>query len=347
MSTGEHILVCEAAERGRQYVSRISPAGISVSEQLDDGFRVVGWCNGLLCLKLSDKENCKFVLLNPTTFELKYLPPFGIENSSCGESSCCSRKCSISFELKYQTPKCALGFDSRNGDFKLLVLVETCYYDLDHQYEDDDENKDPDASRHCISVKIFIYSLKTNTWKERKELACPWEWRWTMGMATSFKSVCYWAVNECIGSFNFCDEKFSSMPYPSDIFDRSLVDYVIIDLLGSVGVVTYLRFGGSRFFRFWVWEDEDEDEDGGWKRKTDYDVFLFGVCKPLGFSHFGPSCWFLGLDGMLVQYDYATKETKNLYQFCDSTMKLFPHVVNNLNLNGTSVICDVLNKLNL
>ncbi|KNA21365.1 hypothetical protein SOVF_043830 [Spinacia oleracea] len=90
---------------------------------------LIGSCNGVVCI--SDKSNTDFFLFNPLTKSQRKLPPNNIGPNP----------------LNNETLVFGFGYDSENDDYKVLRLVQNCYY-TEINYS-----------------KAEVYSLRNNSWK--------------------------------------------------------------------------------------------------------------------------------------------------------------------------------------
>ncbi|KAL3629213.1 hypothetical protein CASFOL_026435 [Castilleja foliolosa] len=170
---------------------------------------IVGSCNGILCLE--DFYNTgNTVLWNPVTDELKSLPPSSIV--------CPPDSDSTSFFAG------GFVFDARSEDYKVLRHVLNGFaYD--------------DGSYKSTLIQAELYSLKNDSWRR---IVKPEEYQWPWdSLPISLNGSCYWEAFDCVISFNFADEVFSSLPLPGTKKCRRL----LFDMDGKLGsfVITHKK----------------------------------------------------------------------------------------------------------
>ncbi|KAL6569525.1 hypothetical protein OROMI_014039 [Orobanche minor] len=279
------------------YLSALSPQDFSLSEDhenIDLSFYkrdhpvdiAVGTCRGLLYF---DNYEGEIVLCNPTTKELKFLPPPKME-------------CDPNVTAFFGT---GLGYNWYSDDYKVVRNFGHGYYDEDGSY--------------CGSKDVTeLYSLKSDSWKEIPSpddaIQCE--------SGTYVSGSCYWTgvISSGFGvvSFDFITESFVSFPLPqsSKHLDYIYDLFVVHDMLGAIG---YPRpqvsethespkiFGVSKSFELWVWKERS------WAKS--FVVSLCDVERPLGLK----DGRFLFLEkktshqlSQLIVYDSKTKELEKL-----------------------------------
>ncbi|GER45171.1 F-box and associated interaction domains-containing protein, partial [Striga asiatica] len=97
-----------------------------------DVLRLVGSCNGLVCVRFSPNTT---ILWNPTTGKLKKLPEPGI--------------CRLHWGYEYYSTASAFGYDELHDDYKVVEFLGN----LGSDELDDCENR------------VMVYSLRANSWK--------------------------------------------------------------------------------------------------------------------------------------------------------------------------------------
>ncbi|XVF84338.1 hypothetical protein PTKIN_Ptkin17bG0029000 [Pterospermum kingtungense] len=147
--------------------------------------------------------------------------------------------------------------------------------------------------------------------------------------------VYYWIAfgkyvddDDIIISFDFANEKFSTLPIPE--FDKPLGPNVfsLLEYNGSLGAIFYPFEGTEKSFELWVM-------NGSWTKEFVVES-VSGVVKPLGFWENG-ELFFEGSNQELLLFDPATRKFKNLgiYDRPDA-MEIIPYVESSVPINGRS-----------
>ncbi|OMO67795.1 hypothetical protein CCACVL1_20309 [Corchorus capsularis] len=199
----------------------------SVEEKISD-FRVIGFCNGIFCLRDFSRQG-RDGLWNPSTREFKLIPPSTVESHS---------------PRVVRSNWVGFGFDSVGDDYKVLRYV---------------------TSKHPLMVQFELYSLRGDSWREVASVPrldarsldlyhpewgrCPFSilrcWCYVNGFH-------YWMVESLsdILSFDISNEKFSRLPWPMTfgVFER----LQLLDFNGSLGLLVS-TFLTELSFDLWVW----------------------------------------------------------------------------------------------
>ncbi|KAL3629184.1 hypothetical protein CASFOL_026406 [Castilleja foliolosa] len=233
---------------------------------------IVGSCNGILCLEDTYEMGNTF-LWNPVTDELKSLPPSSIV--------CPPDSDSTSFFAG------GFVFDASSEDYKVLRHVLN-----DFEYDD--------GSYKSTLIQAELYSLKNDSWRpivKPKKYQWPWD-----SLPISLNGSCYWEGFDCVISFNFADEVFSSFPLPGTKKCRRL----LFDMDGKLGSFViwhkksvYQEAVKEMSFDIWLWESNK------WC-KVDSFVVEDGT-RPLGFWG-SYKCFLQRRNGQLLVFDLTTRK---------------------------------------
>ncbi|KAL3620886.1 hypothetical protein CASFOL_035798 [Castilleja foliolosa] len=243
------------------------------------GSRIVGSCNGILCLQ-DHLELENVVLWNPVTDELKPLPPS-----------------SIVFPTKapYKlVGSSAFGFDARSEDYKVVRFVENGFFNDDYR-----------TTHH-----FELYSLKTDSWRPIvNPVSLRYPTRYPLHIySVSLNGSCYWEAGNCILSFDFADEVFSYLPLPRfhDIETHKDVVCCLVAIDGStLGLISYTFKVRTKIFDLLVWKSKE----WRWRR---VDIFeLEDIRTPLGLWG-GDKCFLVDENHELLLFDLKTRELKSL-----------------------------------
>ncbi|XP_043693042.1 F-box protein CPR1-like [Telopea speciosissima] len=152
----------------------------------NNGTKVVGSCNGLLCLFNSDKDIC---LWNPSTKRHQKLPITPIEFP-------------ITFTL-YRYIAYGFGYDPTTEDYKLVRVVRS--YGIDD---------------YSGNIEVKVYSLSTNSWRRIGDL--PFHHTYIYGFGLLANSALHWVDTDSkfIVSFDIKDEEFGGVPLPDFVQDE-------------------------------------------------------------------------------------------------------------------------------
>ncbi|KAL3641680.1 hypothetical protein CASFOL_012499 [Castilleja foliolosa] len=231
---------------------------------------IVGSCKGILCLEDFYKTG-NIVLWNPVTDELKSLPPSSIE--------CPPDSDSTSFFTG------GFVFDARSEDFKVLRHVLNGFaYD--------------DGSYKSTLIQAELYSLKNDSWRR---IVKPEEYQWPRSsLPISLNGSCYWKAFDCVVSFNFAEEVFSSLPLPgTNKCNRLLFD--MDGKLGSFVITRDLEAVKQKRFDILLWESNK------WRWSKVYSFVVKDGIRPLGFWG-RDKCFLQGRNRQLLVFDLTTQK---------------------------------------
>ncbi|CAN1149753.1 F-box/kelch-repeat protein At3g23880 [Linum perenne] len=181
--------------------------------------KVVGCCDGIFCMTITERNRQgefvhNIVLWNPTTSEIKIIPP--------GPSHPCH---SSEIALFLRADRIGFGYDPRTKDYKVVRVLE-----FEESMTDDDDNYDYDPAEfyHGPLPLVFseVYSLRNDSWKTLnvanhylyevfiyETIYLHQEWN------TCRNEKCYWFREEspgicAIASFDMSTEEFELVTFP-------------------------------------------------------------------------------------------------------------------------------------
>ncbi|KAF5731642.1 F-box and associated interaction domains-containing protein putative isoform 1 [Tripterygium wilfordii] len=266
--------------------------------------RVVGPCNGLLCL-FEHTNPVKIVLWNPATREFKPLPLAPIENDDSSSTQ-------ITF-----CEEVGFGFDSKSNDYKVIMFIS-----------------DLKGGRRRLR-RAELYSLKRDCWKEIPS------WRGILPAADDIvfdvrlsslyvDGVYYWLMvgdhTDWIMSFNMADEVFDIMPLSNfsvsiadEVFERTgmpassrrgryRTTLAILD--GSIHAFLYPRSYSFEDYFVYIWVMTENGVKESWIKQARIGP-ISRDHLPVGFWESGELCLEDSI-GKLVLYDPGTQKVKNL-----------------------------------
>ncbi|XP_059665491.1 F-box protein CPR1-like [Cornus florida] len=246
-------------------------------------FRILGSCNGLICLYDSDGPTEIIILWNPAIDKSVTLR---IESNSKG--------CAFGF-----------GFDSRTNDYKVVRLV----YVHDSSFD------------YSVRPEVDVYELSTGIWRRWRRgigsappppchiILCQWSHVFVNGAS-------HWiALNGSVGlwnkiwylilSFDMGTEVFTEMMLPSGIANGCELK-VSIALFGeSLSLFCYDDGFSSTSIHCCIWVMKEYGVASSWTKLCTVDIG--GICQVLGFRKTG-EVLVEKRNGRLVSYDPETKE---------------------------------------
>ncbi|XP_043693194.1 F-box protein CPR1-like [Telopea speciosissima] len=180
--------------------------------------KIVGSCNGLLCISYSDDD---IFLWNPSTRRHQKLPITPIE---------------FPFDNRLRYIVYGFGYDSTSDDYKLVRVVR---FFGDHHY--------PGLTSHS---EVKIYSLRTNSWRRIGDL--PIHLRYIYNAGNFANSALHWVgINsKFIVSFDLKDEEFREVPLPDSAENEFPWDVEF--LKGQLCLLHTFRF---QRVEFWMMKD--------------------------------------------------------------------------------------------
>lgn len=191
--------------------------------------------NGILCL--SNVDNTKVVLWDPSTEKFKVLPPrprefivllpnydkvppyFGSNSSIHG-----------------------FGYDNSRDDYKVIRCLTFNEYELSNDYK-----VDWDDVKTWSDPLWEIYSLRSNSWR-KLNLDIPFHYKTSTCVAVYINGVCHWLGETKDGtylmSFDFSNEVVFTTPLPLDRHNRVEIAWVqryLVVLNGCIAMITKYR----------------------------------------------------------------------------------------------------------
>ncbi|KAF5725618.1 F-box protein CPR30-like [Tripterygium wilfordii] len=201
-------------------------------QTIDRRFRIVGSCNGILCLS-SNGHPPDFVLWNPTIQKFVSLPRPLVYLSYCNIKM---------FTLGF-------GFDSLSNDYKVVML-----FFLKAKRGHDCAYPPP---------QVNLYSLSTRSWREISAMACPYKmdrYCWTQVFlngaihwvaSTKINGVKDGPCSNLILRFNVSDEVFDHMCLPGSLVDNKAFKLSVLVLGGQLSVVQWNTFENCGTCSIW------------------------------------------------------------------------------------------------
>ncbi|GLT40794.1 hypothetical protein SLA2020_149010 [Shorea laevis] len=205
-------------------------------------WKMVGSCNGVLCLTTSPQSIHYLGILNPSIKKLKlvlfpYLEhSFHLFHGIYG-----------SVDGRRFTTEIGFGFDSRTSDFKIVIIFQEIY------------------SKRWRQVQV--YSLRQNSWKVLSNV--PNSLYDIYEPQVVVNGAFYWFVNSVISDFfsilmfDFTDETFKEIKMP-DCFDEDLGGFDRLgEVKGKLSLLLHLDEDSSAGDSLEIWVMEDS----GWVRQ--------------------------------------------------------------------------------
>ncbi|GFP90674.1 F-box/kelch-repeat protein at3g06240 [Phtheirospermum japonicum] len=179
--------------------------------------RIVGSCNGLVCLSLSRHT---VILVNPATRISRILP-----NSSPNN---------FYLAFKYYDISYSLGYDEIHSDYKVVEIMH-----FSHSY--------------VFWTRVKVYSMRTNSWKDLMN----WPGGDTCSRSGKFlNGSLHWSVGgfgKCgIVSLDLATETFILLPLPNNPLDIDDALVVEVDILGGC-VAVYCNY--DAYMDVWVMKE--------------------------------------------------------------------------------------------
>ncbi|KAK9285884.1 hypothetical protein L1049_025085 [Liquidambar formosana] len=191
-------------------------------------FRIVGSCNGVLCLSDDLKVYADVIILwNPSIRKFVTLPKPNVTYYTHGPHW---------FSLGF-------GFDARSNDYKVVKLL----------YPDIDDDKDEAVP------EVELYSLSTGAWRGITPACGPFTVHASKRSQVFMNGAVHWPASllyrdnsnsNFILSFDLGDEVFRKMNLPESLVHEKGRGLSIVELRGSLSVFTFAPYG--RFCSIWV-----------------------------------------------------------------------------------------------
>ncbi|KAJ7967793.1 F-box protein [Quillaja saponaria] len=254
----------------------------------DCSLRMVGSCDGLLCLSNVDNE---VVLWNVATRERRQVPDNPIMYP---DNFTFYANCDQDFNVAY-----GFGYDSGNEDYKVVRMLQ--FYDINDNHE----------------KIVEVFSLKSNAWKRAPDF--PYFLYWGYQWGTYANGNLHWLLSEqhinilqLIVAFDISVEKYRQMPLPN------ISDYFLLKLREFEGCLCLLCiYGAHEKIDVWVMKQYGVKES--WvKMYSLAETQLergFDYIVPLAYSMNGEEL-FLGQDDKnFLWYDLEKKTVINAQVF--------------------------------
>ncbi|KAL2251273.1 F-box protein CPR30 [Sesamum indicum] len=279
----ERYSLLEVAEGGPFAVKSSSELGFPFKSQIGY-FRIVGSCDGLVCLSDDFFANPSqpVILWNPSVRNHVILPKPTINPTA---------------------PHIfVLGFGVAAHDYKVVRLVYC---------------RKLDDFGFILPPQIEVFSLKTGRWRRVRRVDVRLQVLEFMWCQTFLNGVVHWIAYEStnddstrssILAFRVGDEVFDEMKLPTELA-REPVTNLCISLIGeSLGVLKYYREAGNESCDVWMMKEYGAEES--WTKLYRIDLFN-GIEKVVAFWKNGEAL--VALQGLeLAAYNQETKQTKEL-----------------------------------
>nr|XP_016480131.1 PREDICTED: F-box/kelch-repeat protein At3g06240-like isoform X1 [Nicotiana tabacum] len=212
----------------------------------DDEVRIVGSCNGLLCVHFNRTSN--IILWNPATSKYRFLE---------------SPDNSVSFYCDPFFPYIMLGFVPETDDFKVVKV--------------------PSSSRkHNIDAKVWVYTLSSDSWEEMGAVnLLP-----KGGSAVNLNGCLYWMSynnsdngRDIVTSFDLYKQVFGQIMVPNS---ESITDFTVKKLVvlnGCLSMIIYSE-NGLNVDHYEVWM-MNEQQGVSWTKRVDFSLFS-KLARPVG-----------------------------------------------------------------
>ncbi|PIN14235.1 hypothetical protein CDL12_13132 [Handroanthus impetiginosus] len=249
-------------------------------------FRIVGSCNGLVCLSDDFFANPSqpLIIWNPSVRNHVVLP-----------------KATINPE---QPHIFAVGFGAAGDDYKVVRLVYC---------------REPDDFGFIVPPQAEIFSLKTRKWRRVKGVNVRLQILEFMWSQVFLKGVVHWLAYESINNdnsrhsssilgFQVDKEVFTELLLPNELVGETVTN-LSASLIGeSLGVIKYSREDGSESCDVWMMKDYDVKES--WTKLYRIDLSK-GIERVVAFWKSGEALVVVR-EFSLVVYNPETKQTRNL-----------------------------------
>ncbi|KAG8363909.1 hypothetical protein BUALT_Bualt19G0071500 [Buddleja alternifolia] len=212
-------------------------------EPISMGLIVIGSCNGLLCITELNNFGTIIYLYNPSIRKYKTI------NSPITDISGQSDRRYINIALGF-------AYYDQTNDYKIVRIVSR-----DEDVDEDGDNVDVNFSYEVANIKIEVYSMITDSWKNIDVDYFPWGMLGIKSKASLNESV-HWLVNHRDGNedvtailaFHFGNEMFRQISLPN----------YGADLMECIGII---KGNLSLFLYHVVYEDPLEEQCYLWVMK--------------------------------------------------------------------------------
>ncbi|KAM7468922.1 hypothetical protein LguiA_007105 [Lonicera macranthoides] len=244
-------------------------------------YKIVGSCNGLICLSDSDvlDDLCTTVLWNPAIRRKLTLPPPGILVRNTGSLHVLG-----------------FGFDCKAKDYKIVRL----------------SYKNP----YLWPPSVEVFSVNTGAWRGISTPAPMCRIFGDLWRQCFVNGAAHWAAytqicgqnRSFILSFDMCDEVFCEIKLPECLAGKSPGQVGVVVIQDSLSVVEYDKSHTILMLSVWVMKDYGVVESWTKQYKIDTEV---GLQRMLGVRRNG-EVLLTTRDGELVDYDVQTRESMDL-----------------------------------
>ncbi|XP_059661216.1 F-box protein CPR1-like [Cornus florida] len=251
---------------------------------VNDYFRIVGVCNGLICLSDDyDSHTDTVIIWNPSIRKSVNLPQPGLRFASHG--------------------MCLLGFgvDSLNDDYK---VVRVLYEAENHNYK--------------VPPSVEVYTLNTGTWRNISAAAStPFVLHGFFTLPTFLNGAVHWVASNCIDDnsfrslivgFDMGAEVFREMMLPESVAHTDVLKLSVSVRGTSLALTQYQKIWQSE--NCWVWVMKEYGVVKSWTKLFTIDM-REGIRTFMGFRSNNDVLLSARVRG-LVSYDPNIKQIKYL-----------------------------------
>ncbi|XP_059660424.1 F-box protein CPR1-like [Cornus florida] len=286
-----------------------------------DCYRIVGSCNGLICLSddlfaMSVAEFTNVIILwNPAIQKSVRLPMPRFTDDSHGL---------LRFVL-------AFGFDSRTNDYKVVRIVH-----LHNSFD------------FVVPPEVDVYELSTGVWRSSGSAAPPYYANVGHWSHVFVNGASHWVAFECLGvygfkqnrnlilSFDMGSEVFKEMILPDSVANGRKLNLSIALFGESLSVFHYDDGYWSTSKSCCIWVMKEYGVEGSWTKL--FTVDLGGINKVLGFRKTG-EVLVEKSDGELVSYDpNSEEEVETGIRSCQSSLHLDTYMESLVLLGGKNEV---------
>lgn len=249
--------------------------------------RVVGSCNGLVCItdqEYSSNPELPIILWNPSLRKFRLLPRSHFS------------KISNTMKPHERVSRIVHGFGYHPiiDDYRLVRIL--------HWYDELD----------VLRIRAEMYSLRTDSWREVESFSH----RIYEATCVALNGVLHWIVFGT-GSSQDCEfvlwfdlryEYFGRLELPNINFYRSGVCTKLAELEGKLCLITYTHQGWDKVVQIWVFE---YDQSFIWEKILSVGPFVGIGIRPLGCG-FSGEIYMEDSNGKLVCYDRNSDEVREI-----------------------------------
>ncbi|XP_059650929.1 F-box protein CPR1-like [Cornus florida] len=249
----------------------------------DPDLRIIGSCNGLVCLFNDFRYRVELYLWNPSIRKTMALPPLRVTSH-------------IPFMHSIE-----FGFDSVTRDYKVVSIVYI---------------KDDSRDGYRIPPEVDIFSLSSGTWRNISHLALPYT-IYDRPPHAYLNGAAHWLACDMankflhlIMSFHMGDEIFGEIMVPSSIFHGyGMVNVRVAKFQESLSLIDVCNWGNTCCC-IWVMNEYGISES--WTKKFNIDMSEGLFNSVIGFTRKGEVI-FGTQAGYLVAYDPEAERVMDLH----------------------------------